>query len=328
MFGIATAANAKTAFFADLPPQKNFTNTNGGVISALFMDWKLSILPIIAALFYSLSVVLVKAASGEGGVRATSMLAATNLMLAVVFVPVALCADLPPAGELWEPLIVGIFFALANYTTFLCAHYGEVSLMTPIMGVKVLLVFAAAAVIAGVACSPAMLAAGVLCCAAVFIMGFDKSSLAGGKLLPTIALALTTCTFYALCDVLVCFLGKSFDPFSFLGMTSVVLAVSSLPFMRQMCADFRPSNKSAGAGLAAAAFMAFESMLMFRALAGGLDAGLCNIFYNTRGLMSIALVYFLANKYPELEKLSRASAQRRIFGSIMILVAVGIACVS
>lgn len=288
----------------------------------------MSILPIIAALFYSLSVVLVKVASREGGVRSTSMLAATNIMLAAVFLPITLCGELPPAGELWKPLIIGVFFALANYTTFLCAHYGEVSLMTPIMGVKVLLVFAAASVIAGVACSPIMLAAGVMCCVAVFIMGFDKSSLAGGKLLPTVALALATCTFYALCDVLVCFLGKSFDPFAFLGMTSVVLVVSSLPFIPQMCADFRPSNKAFGSGLAAAAFMAFESMLMFRALAGGLDAGLCNIFYNTRGLMSIALVYFLANKYPELEKLSRASAQRRVFGSIMILVAVGIACAS
>lgn len=292
------------------------------------MDWNLSILPIIAALFYSLSVVLVKVASREGGVRSTSMLAATNIMLAAVFLPITLCGKLPPAGELWKPLIIGVFFALANYTTFLCAHYGEVSLMTPIMGVKVLLVFAAASVIAGVACSPIMLAAGVMCCVAVFIMGFDKSSLVGGKLLPTVALALATCTFYALCDVLVCFLGKSFDPFAFLGMTSVVLVVSSLPFIPQMCADFRPSNKAFGSGLAAAAFMAFESMLMFRALAGGLDAGLCNIFYNTRGLMSIALVYFLANKYPELEKLSRASAQRRVFGSIMILVAVGIACAS
>ncbi len=286
------------------------------------MDSTLAFFPLAAAVFYSLSVVLVKSVSGRGGISAVSILAATNLMMAAVFLPVSLACGIPDFAQLWRPLLVGVFFALGNCTTFLCAHCGEVSLMTPVMGVKIPMVFAVAGAVAGVSPSPSVLVAGFVCCAAVFMMGFDKSALVSGKILPTILLALCSCFFYAVCDVLAQHLAGGFKPVVFLGYASAVLALSSAPFVPKMIGEFSAGGRNVAAAMAAAALMAVESALMFYALSGGFDAALCNIIYNTRGVVSVVLVYALSGMFPQLEHLSKASAWRRLAGSAMILAAV------
>ena len=295
------------------------------VDNAAFMDFTLAVFPLAAAIFYSLSVVLVKSVSGRGGISAVSMLAATNLMMVAVFLPMSLACGMPDFSQLWRPLLVGVFFALGNYTTFLCAHCGEVSLMTPVMGVKIPMVFAVAGIVAGVEPSPSVLIAGFVCCAAVFLMGFDKSALVSGRILRTIALALCSCFFYAVCDVLAQHLVGGFKPVAFLGYASLVLALSSSPFVPKMVGEFSAGGRGVWVAVAAAALMAVESALMFYALSGGFDAALCNIIYNTRGVFSIVLVCALSGVFPELEHLSKASAWRRFAGAAMILAAVSCA---
>lgn len=281
---------------------------------------------VAAALSYTVSVVLVKLSSNGSGMSAMSILALTNLGLMFLGLPALLLAGEPPAlAELWKPLAVGIFFALANYTTFICAHYGEVSLMTPVMGVKILFVFATVAVMDGIWPAPTVFTAGIICCAAVFLMGFDKSAFKSHKAGKTLALALITCLFYAVCDVLVQKLSAGFGVFEFLGLVGIVLALSSAPFIPKMVREISAWKPATKTSLAAAVFMVGDCLLMFAALAEGLDAGMCNILYNTRGVISVALVCVLSHKYTELEHLSKGSAARRFAGSAMILAAVAMA---
>ena len=289
------------------------------------MKTQLLLFPIAAALFYALSVIFAKIASKKGSVSPTSMLAATNLAIMFVFLPFVFLSSDIDFTHIWRPAIVGLFFALGNYATFLCAKYGQVSLMTPIMGVKILFVFATASALSGILPSAEVFLSGVICAIAVFIMGYDKELLCGSsKIGKTLALALSTCFFYAVCDVLVQQLSGKYSPCVFLGLTSVFLAISSAPAVPKMFREFLSGGKTTLIAVLAAAFMAMESTLMFIALANNLDAGLCNIVYNIRGVMSVVLVYFMSGAYPELEHLSRSSAGRRLLGSFMILGAIAL----
>lgn len=283
------------------------------------------LLPVAAAAAYCLSVLFVKASTADGKLSPTSILATTNFLMFLAFLPTLLCnwQSVNP-HLLWQPLLTGIFFAIGNWATFLCSHKGEVSLMTPIMGIKILLVILFLHIIVGGETPKSLIFAGLLCCAAVFIMGYSKSDTTPrGKRLWTYALAAIACISYAMCDVLFQKFSGNFDGMIILSLNNIVLAILSVPYIKTFCRNFRnANNKTLLLGAFSAILMTAEAVLMVIAIIGEVGAGLCNILYNTRGIMSVLLILAAGHINPSLRELNKASTLRRLTGSAMIMLAV------
>ena len=308
------------------PTQKIFFQCDAAALqSRLFMNYEISF-PVIAAALYSLSVILVKLATSDEKLSPTSILVFNNVSLWILFMPSLFTeGGVNDFALVWQPLLVGVFFAMGNFATFLCAHKGEVSLMTPIMGLKILAVLLFSRIIIGMELPHTMIAAGIICCAAVFIMGYSKRRISSKKEWITFALALWACTSYAACDVFIQKFSPNFSPLSLLCLCNFVLILSTLPYFGRCWREIRSAGrKNLALGGAAAALMVAESLFMFFALAGRVSAPLCNILYNTRGIMSVVFVFAIGKYVSGLETLTQGTAARRAVGSLMILGAVAL----
>lgn len=286
----------------------------------------LILFPLIAAALYSVSVILVKEYSSFGKMSGVGALIFNNAAMCAVFAPALFFGEAADLQKVWEPVLIGIFWGLANIATFICAQKGEVSLMTPVMGVKVLIVFAFAHLLIGSVLTAPMYIAGFACCFAVFLMGFDKSSLKSKKFAITLFLALAACTSYAMADVLIQTFSADFSPWHMLAISSVSVLVSSFPFLPKFAREVKNADKkSLLLCVLAALIMAAESLFMFYAIREGVGAALCNILYNMRGVISVVLVFILGKRLKGVAELNTTAAAKRLVGSLIIIAAVAFA---
>jgi len=78
-----------------------------------------------------------------------------NLWLGLSWLLVGVCRwDVIPVAEWWRAVIVGLLFFLGQLFTFTAFHYGDVSVATPIFGVKILFVAVLSSLMAGQSISP------------------------------------------------------------------------------------------------------------------------------------------------------------------------------
>ena len=109
------------------------------------------LLPLAAAILYTLSSMLVKRGFEEGA-RTTPTFHLANLMGAVLFSPLFFFGDTPVSWHsIYQPLIVGFMIYVGGWLTFMAVNKGDVSLVTPILGTKVIIVAVAAVLIAELA---------------------------------------------------------------------------------------------------------------------------------------------------------------------------------
>lgn len=283
--------------------------------------------PIFAALCYTLGVIIIKYSSQTKALSATSLLVINNLLSGLVFIPqIFFATKLPELNIVWQPLLAGAFCALGNLTTFICAERGEVSLMTPIMGVKILFVLMFSAMMLHTHLPFSIMLAGALCCIAVFIMGWTKQSGSKGKLFFTIFLAIIACASYAICDVIMQKCAPSFSTKAMLSLTTMPITLSIIPFIPKFFKEVKSTNATAiSIGMLSATFLVGESYLMFISITGKVGAALCNILFNTRGVIAIILVYILGRKIAKMQELDKTLAIRRTLGATLILVSIFIA---
>ncbi len=282
--------------------------------------------PFIAAALYCVSVIFVKFASRNRELSGISVLVMTNLLSGLVFIPqIFFESQLPPMSIIWQPLIASAFCAVGNIATFICAEKGEISLMTPIMGIKILIVIMLARLFLDIDLPHAITISGAICCVAIFIMGYSRDSLNSKKLLLTFFLAITACASYAACDILMQKYAHNFTRGAMLSLTTIMIPLSIIPLIPRFAREVRlASYTTISIGFASATFMVVEMYMMFLSITGEVGAPLCNILYNTRGLMAITFVYFLGKRFASLRELSNASATQRAVGATMILIAVAI----
>ncbi len=285
--------------------------------------------PFIAAALYCISVIFVKLASRNKELSGVSVLVMTNLLSGTLFIPqIFFESQLPSLSIIWQPLLASAFCAVGNIATFICAEKGEISLMTPIMGIKILIVIMLARLFLDVELPHALTISGAICCLAIFIMGYSKDSLKSKKLVFTFVLAIIACASYAACDVLMQKYAHNFTRSAMLSLTTIMIPLSIIPLLPRFIREVRVARISTiSIGFASAAFMVIEMYMMFLSITGEVGAPLCNILYNTRGLMAIVFIYILGKRFASLRELSKTSAMQRAIGATMILIAVAIVLV-
>ncbi|MCB1092179.1 MAG: DMT family transporter [Verrucomicrobiae bacterium] len=290
------------------------------------MPWYL-LLPLGSAAVYAFSSLLMKRGLRDGA-TVTQSFHVSNVFVSLIFAPLLLFEH----GEVrWDlihqPLVVSVAFFLGTWLTFLAIRKGDVSLVTPLMGTKVVFVAIGMALLARQIPPLALWIAAALTAMGVFLMGAGDFGKQVHGHATSVSAALLSAAVFGFCDVFVRMWSHTFGAMTFLALSSLGIgAISAIVWLIQGCPSMRMVP---GAGR----FIIFASILVgLQAVAVGLalsyfnDATGINVAYASRGLWAILLVSLVG---PMLGNHERHASGRafawRIAGTTLLTAAVVLA---
>lgn len=289
-------------------------------MSGATLPWYL-LLPFAAAFVFALSTLFFKRAFQEGAGLMQAFVF-NNVVVALVFQPLHATSGVP-AGEasLWHPVIAGALFFVGQLCNFTALRIGDVSLVTPLIGTKVLFVPALAGLLFGEALRPGYGLAAILAVAGIFLMG--ATDLRPGKRMgATSLLALGSGFSFALTDCLIQRWAPAFGSLRFIPWlfgTLGLLSLLTVPALDRGIARVPP-----GAWrwmLGAAALTATQAVLITLSIGIWRDATGVNIVYSVRGLWGILLVWVAGGWFGNAERREVGGRRMafRLAGSLLIL---------
>ena len=275
--------------------------------------------PLASSILYVIAALFLKQAAAKGiDIWRTAFVcnAATSILFLILW---------PLGGEpiqghlLWQPLVVALFFVLAQLLSFLAFKIGDVSVAIPVMGSKVILV-ALFTTILGVGSVPASLwIAAVLSAVGIAFLN-QKGQSRHEHVLRTVWLALAAAASYAIFDVLVMSWAPQWGVGRFLPLVmimSALLSITFLPFSKKQQSDEnRRSHRPLYFG---AFFIALQALILVSALGIYGEATAINIIYSTRGLWSILAVWFFGHWFANTERTQGGTVfKARLIGAICL----------
>jgi drug/metabolite transporter (DMT)-like permease len=286
------------------------------------MKWYLCF-PFLSSLLYVVGVLLIKrAADFRVGVWRTTFV--SNLVAALVFL-----ALLPSGGtvhwdRLWEPLIVALLFIGGQTFTFLALEKGDVSVSTPTMGSKTILVAWLSVLLLAVDIPWQLWTSAVMTFVAIGLLSV-RGGEAGQRpesrhIGRTLLLSLIAAFCYALFDVLVQKWSPPWGAGRFLPMMFGMCAVLSLAFLPFFSAPLTKIPREAWPWLGGGAlFIGFQALSLVTSLAVFGDATSMNVIYSARGLWSVVAVWLVGHWFGNRERhLGPAVMRMRLLGAALM----------
>ena len=297
-------------------------------------------MPLASAVGYVAAVLLVKRASAHGvGLWRTAFV--SNLAMGLCFAPLWLLGGAEvEAARLWQPASCAALFFAGQVFTF-AALAGDVSLATPVMGLKIIFVAGASSLLLTDSVRPAWWIAAALATAAVGLLQATPrgtpATASGGAAAPaaargqaagrTILFATLAALSFAVCDVLVQRFAKSWGAGRLLPIAFGLVTVFSfglIPFFQAPLRAIRPAAwRWLGPG---SVLLAIQAAGMAYSLGTYGRATAANILYSTRGLWSVLAVGLLGAWLGTAgeQKLPRSVFRLRLAGSGLMLAAVAL----
>ncbi|HAV61994.1 MAG TPA: hypothetical protein DCY13_06480 [Verrucomicrobiales bacterium] len=269
-------------------------------------------LPLISALLYVGGALFLKQATLHGvGVWRTTFVA--NLICAVLFAGLwPLGGELQPASTWWQPAVVAFLFLAGQALSFLAIEHGDVSVATPVMGVKVLMVAAFSTVVIGEAVPLTLWLAAASASAGIAFLNRRPDQAAKGRVGLTIMLAMTAAAAYAMFDVLVQKWSPAWGAGRFLPVMLAFVAVYSLGLIPFFHSPLRAIAPAAWRPLLCGAILiAAQGLILITTLSLFGDATAVNVVYGSRGFWSVLAVWWLGHWFANTE----GTAGGRVLGS-------------
>ncbi len=282
------------------------------------------LLPLASSVGYVVAVLLVKRSAFYGvGLWRTTFVA--NIATGICFAPLWLLGGPgQPATMLWQPALVGALFFSGQVCTFWAIN-GDVSVATPVLGLKILMVALLSSVLLA---DPVPLkwwiAAGLSTGAIVLLNGGGGKG--GRKVGMTVLAATLAAASFAFSDVLiqkwspVWGVGR-FLPLLFWALS--LFAFALIPFFRAPLREIpRPAWNWLLPGAVA---LALQAAGMTYAVAAYGDVTAMNVVYSSRGLWSVVAVWLIGHWFRNEEQhLGAAVLRRRLAGALLMLGAIGL----
>lgn len=257
------------------------------------IPWYL-LLPVVAAIGYAIASLLLKKALTEGA-HPMACFHVNNWACSLVFLPLALFEKKVVAWELvMFPIGVGAIFFIGGWFTFVAMQRGDVSLVTPVLGSKVVFVALGASLFIAGGMKPLMWVAAFITTAGIFMMSAtDLKTPKGARLAGPVMMALVSAAFYALADVVVQRWAPDFGPMMFLAIMAGTTGVLSLGAMMMPGAPPIPWSRATQWSVGGSAIISGQAMLLGLSIAFFNDAVGVNVVYATRGMWSLVVVALL-----------------------------------
>jgi drug/metabolite transporter (DMT)-like permease len=244
----------------------------------------------MAALGYTLASFFLKASMLRGATSGQVNLTA-NIALGLVVQPLWFFASADIANPpLWLPAITCFTFFLGQVFTFAALSSGDVSVATPVLGTKVILVTFFNAILFATPVSARWWIASIAASVAVATIAVGTPHGERGAAFRTGALALISAGCFSFTDVLVQRWAGTYDPMVFLpAMFGGVSVLSTLWYAAMDRRAFHPPSRARAALGIGSAFLGVQCALMFLSLAWTRDATAANVVYSLRSLLSVVL---------------------------------------
>jgi drug/metabolite transporter (DMT)-like permease len=283
-----------------------------------------NLLPLTAALLYVGGALLVKRASDFGvGVWRTAFI--SNLVSAAIFQ-----FALPLGGTWhwdlwWQPALVAVVFIFGQLLNFLALARGDVSVATPVLGVKIILVALFTTALLAQTVPVALWIAAVLGSLAIVLLnqtGGTRHHHVG----MTIVCAGGSAAMFALFDVLVQKWSPGWGAGRFLPAMFLFVAVFSVALIPFFHAPLRTVPRESWPWLGGGCVLiGVQSLLFVTAVARYQQATAANVIYGSRGLWSVVAVWAVGHWFANREQhLGAAVLRWRLAGAVLMLAAVAI----
>ena len=280
------------------------------------------LLPLLAAMFYVLGALLVKRANGFGvGVWRTTFV--SNVTSAVIFQ-----LALPLGGTfqmelIWQPALVGLVFFGGQVFNFLALQRGDVSVATPVLGAKIILVALFTTVLLTQGVTPKLWAAAALSSVAIALLNRNRGA-RHHHVGATILLAGMSALLFALFDVLVQKWAPAWGAGRFL---PVMLGCVGL-YSAALVPLFREPLTAVPRGawpwlLGGCTIFGFQSLTFVFTVAHFRNVTAANVMYSSRGLWSVVAVWAVGHWFANREQQLGAEVLGwRLAGAVLMMVAI------
>lgn len=278
--------------------------------------------PLISSVTYVFAMLLFKR-SGDWKIGPWRTAFLSNLAIGLVFAPFWFFGGPgQPLSFFWQPLLVALLFIAGQAFSFLALHHGDVSVSTPVMGLKIVFVALGSVIVIGSVPLYLWIAAG-LSTVAVGLLSRGKSR-ARHHVGFTLTFSVLAAASFALFDVLV----QKWTPqwgvgrfFPIMFGTMALLSFAFIPyFSGPLRAIPRPAWKWLGGGCVA---LAMQTSLFVSSIGAFGDATAMNIVYASRGLWSVVAVWLIGHWFANEEQhLGPAVLRSRLAGAALMLAAI------
>jgi len=279
-------------------------------------------LPLSSAILYVIGALLLRRAADYGvGFWRTTFVA--NLISAAVFSCLWCLGGTFHAELLWQPAIVAILFVVGSVLNFVSLDRGDVSLATPVLGIKIVLVAIIAALVTGEWGRANVWIGAFLSTTAIALLNWTSGTRHHHVTL-TILAAGSSAACFALFDVLVQKWSGAWGVGRFAPTMLAFVAIFSTATMARFPAPLSTIDRAAWPWLLGGSLvLAMQAMLFVSYVSIFQNATAANIIYSSRGLWSVALVWLIGHWFGNTERQLGAGIIRwRLVGAALMLVAI------
>ena len=288
--------------------------------------------PLFSSFVFVIAMLIAKQAIDRGARPWTGTFLA-NIWLAVLFSLIAFLRGKLVPWEAWPGAsLTGVCFVFGQLFTFLAFRFGDVSVATPVFGVKILIVAVLSAFAAELQIPVPVWIAALLATAGIILVQVTGSTGRADRRRQALSvlLAFLAALSLSLFDVTLQSWAAAWDKLAYLTAVFVSCAVVSLIFVPWI--DRPASLIRLGVHwklLVATLLMSIQATSMSYVLSTYGDATRVNVVYALRGLWGVILAWGLAKFFANSEsKLSARTMQLRLAGASLLTFAVIIAVVS
>ena len=282
------------------------------------------LLPLACALLYVIAALAVKRASAFGvGVWRISFL--SNWAIALIFLPVWFWSggQVHPLADYWQPAVSALLFFGGQALTYLALSRGDVSVTTPVMGTKVILVALFSSLLRVGEVPLQWWIAAALSTLAIALLHFGESA-RHRNVTETVLLAFCSATSFSLGDVLLQKWVPAWGLGSFLPPMFLLVGLLSCAFIPFFSAPLRALSAAAWGWVAPGALlMALNNAGVVLALVVVGSATVVNIIYSARCLFSVLLVWLIGHWFANEERhLGGRVLRLRFVGATLMIAAI------
>lgn len=282
-------------------------------------------LPLFAAFVYASGVLVVKRAADLGvGVWRTAFVA--NIVGAIVFQPLLLLGGTLHPELWWQPTIVGLCFTVGQWFTFMAMDKGDVSVATPVLGLKIIFVALLVTAFGAQTLRPQLWIAAALATLGIALLNRRGEHMAHHNVGRTILFSGLAAAAFAIFDVLVQLWSPAWGPGRFLPLTMAAAGLFSFAFVPRFRAPLTAIPGEAWRWLLGGTVtMALQSVMFVSTVAQWGNAPTANVLYSSRGLCSVLLVWLVGHWVKSREQhLGRTIFAWRLSGATLMLGAIGL----
>ena len=283
------------------------------------------VLPLFCAVLAAFASILLKLAM-DGGLGLTRFLFVSNWLTFILLLPLWYLGDGP---VLWERIywpIITSFVAMGGLVfTFLSLRIGEVSVVTPVAGIKVLFVALFSFFLVSEKVRGSWWTGAALTVMAVYLLGASGVVFRKRNAYAILAAVLGG-AFFGLGDVLIQRWSAEFGFFRYIIISSGLIAVESFALMPFFHAPLRAvPSKSWMWLITGTILLTLQWLALAYCFSYYGKATAINIIYGSRGLWSVLLVWMIGPLFGNTEKnAGRNIMLRRLAGAVLLCLAIAL----